>query len=115
MAKNGTTVRDARGRFVTGSAPGPGRPRGSRVKLTEAFLSDLQTAWEEHGPSVLKRVIEEHPERFLSAVSAIIPKDYRFEMTNREEMRLVVQLDSGSRLAQRLIESGGVQVIEVDD
>ena len=47
---------------------GPGRPLGSRNKLTEDFLGDLHAAWLEHGNTVLDRVIAERPEVFFQAM-----------------------------------------------
>ena len=116
MAKNGKALdaRDDQGRFVTGTAGGPGRPKGSRSRLSEAFLADLVTAWEAHGAEVLERVIQEHPERFLSAVASTLPKDGRLELVNTEERRLIVQLDGDSKLAQRLKASGGVELLYED-
>ena len=51
---------DANGRFQTGNIGG-GRQIGSRNKLGEAFLADLQIAWQEHGKEVIKKVIETKP------------------------------------------------------
>ena len=98
-------MRDKRGRFIQGHSGGPGRPLGSRVKLSEAFLEDLHTAWEEHGVDVLERVIRDSPEKFLTAVSAVVPKDFRFEMNATNDQRLVVQLNP--ELAEKLARTAG--------
>jgi hypothetical protein len=37
---NGVAIRDERGRYLKGMPGGPGRPLGSRNKLTEDFLGD---------------------------------------------------------------------------
>ena len=54
MATNGSSndvaIRDDRGRYLKGMPGGPGRPRGSRNKLTEDFFADL------HAASVLRRI-----------------------------------------------------------
>ena len=63
MARNGSensvSIRDERGRYLKGIAGGPGRPAGSRNKLTEEFLGDLHAAWHEHGREAIDRVIAE--------------------------------------------------------
>ena len=41
------TIRDGRGRYLKGMPGGPGRPMGSRNRLTEDFLRDLQADWEQ--------------------------------------------------------------------
>jgi hypothetical protein len=76
MARNGSensvAVRDERGRYLKGIAGGPGRPAGSRNRLTEDFLGDLHTAWQEHGREAIDRVVAEQPEKFLAIVAKTI-------------------------------------------
>jgi len=76
MATNGgnndVTIRDERGRYLKGMPGGPGRPVGSRNKLTEDFLGDLHAAWREHGREAIDRVIAERPEAFLAIVARTI-------------------------------------------
>jgi hypothetical protein len=64
-------VRDQHGRWVKGVPGGPGRPVGSRNKLTEDFLSDMHAAWLERGPEVIDRLIAERPEVYLLAMLKI--------------------------------------------
>jgi len=61
-------------KFKPGCAPGPGRPVGSRNKLTEAFLEKLNADFQEHGTEVIERVRQRKPEVYLMAVSALVPK-----------------------------------------
>ena len=76
MATNGSgtsvSIRDERGRYLKGIAGGPGRPAGSRNRLTEDFLGDLHTAWQEHGRDAINRVVTERPEVFLAIVARTI-------------------------------------------
>ena len=76
MARNGSensvAIRDERGRYLKGIAGGPGRPAGSRNKLTEEFLGDLHAAWHEHGREAIDRVVAEQPEKFLAIVAKTI-------------------------------------------
>ena len=48
------------GRFLAGNNGG-GRKPGSRNKLSEAFIADVQASWEKHGAEVLERVAREEP------------------------------------------------------
>ena len=75
MAFNGSNnqkalVRDQHG-HLKGFAGGPGRPLGSRNKLTEDFLGDMHAASLEHGPNVINRLIADQPEVFLQAILKI--------------------------------------------
>jgi hypothetical protein len=76
IARNGSdnsvSIRDERGRYLKGIAGGPGRPAGSRNRLTEDFLSDLHAAWQEHGREAIDRVVAEQPEKFLVIVAKTI-------------------------------------------
>jgi hypothetical protein len=67
--------RDRGGRFVNGGKPGPGRPKGARSKLGEAFLEDLRDAWNEHGATALARCAQEEPGQFVRVVASLMPKD----------------------------------------
>jgi hypothetical protein len=76
MASNGSensvAIRDEHGRYLKGIAGGPGRPAGSRNKLTEEFLGDLHAAWHEHGREAIDRVVAERPEVFLAIMAKMI-------------------------------------------
>jgi hypothetical protein len=54
--KNSKNVvaRDESGRWLKGYSGGPGRPLGSRNKLSEDFLCDFQEDWEQHGQEILQ-------------------------------------------------------------
>ena len=76
MATNGSgnslSIRDERGRYLKGIAGGPGRPAGSRNRLTDDFIGDVHAAWLEHRREAIDRVIDERPELFLSVVAKTI-------------------------------------------
>jgi hypothetical protein len=60
------------GRFLTGNGGG-GRPKGSRNKLGEQFISDLQAEWEISGTAALKRVVEMDPVAFVKVTASLMP------------------------------------------
>lgn len=60
------------GRFLTGNSGG-GRPRGSRNKLGEKFLEDLQALWKEEGASILRDARKEKPMEFAKMVAGLLP------------------------------------------
>jgi hypothetical protein len=82
------------GAFLKGKKGGPGRPKGSRNALGEAFLTDLQADWKEHGSAVIEAVRTERPQDYLKVVAGILPKEHVIK-TPMEEM-------SDDELAERL-------------
>ena len=52
-----------------------GRPKGSRSKLSESFLTDVLEAWNEHGKAALKEMAQDKPAEFARMVASIIPKE----------------------------------------
>src|SRR5438874_7377069 len=51
-----------------------GRPRGSRGRLSEDFLSDLHSAWGEHGATALARCARDEPGVFCKIVAGLLPR-----------------------------------------
>ena len=69
MAKQST-------KFQPGQSGNPkGRPKGSRNKLSEHFVTDHQELWDEQGPEILRRVAKESPDKLLTAMVQVLPKD----------------------------------------
>jgi hypothetical protein len=66
--ENIIAIRDVRGRYLKGMPGGPGRPVGSRNKLSEDFLADLQADWEQHGKDILEVMREKHPEIYFQCM-----------------------------------------------
>ncbi len=80
MLTNGKTnrnivVRDEHGRWLKGFSGGPGRPVGSRNKLTEDFLGDLQRSWQKHGATVLDELRQQDPIAYVKVVASIVRVD----------------------------------------
>jgi hypothetical protein len=74
------TKHDRGGRFVNGGKPGPGRPVGSRSKLSEQFLLDLRDVWNRRGIEVLEKCCDEDPAALLRAISGLLPRDVRIDL-----------------------------------
>lgn len=54
--------------------PGGGRPKGSRNKLSEAFLRVLSDDFGEHGVEVIERLREESPAQYANVIAKLMPK-----------------------------------------
>jgi hypothetical protein len=72
--------RDRGGRFVIGGKAGPGRPRGARSRLSEAFIQDVHTVWEETGIQALRACAAEKPNEFCRVVALLMPRDVRIDL-----------------------------------
>lgn len=83
--------------FKPGHTFGKGRPKGSRNKLSESFISDLVNEWREHGAEVLRIVRMEEPATLLKVVASVIPKEIEItpnalaELTD-EQLELIASL-----------------------
>jgi hypothetical protein len=52
-----------------------GRPRGSRNRLSESFLSDFHTVWEEEGLEAIRRCARNDPSTFVRVAASLLPHD----------------------------------------
>ena len=64
-------TRNADGTFAEGN---PGRPKGSRNKLFEAFIRVLCDDFEKGGPEVIERLREEQPAQYANVIARLMPK-----------------------------------------
>jgi hypothetical protein len=76
----------------------PGRPKGSRNKLGESFIQDLQEKWEAQGAAVIDRVIKDRPHEFLKVIASILPKELKIsneaDLSDDEILKQLRQLDA---------------------
>lgn len=66
----------------------PGRPKGSKNKLSEDFFRDLYATWEESGISALKATAQTEPVKFVQIVAGLMPKEFKAEIETRSVMRM---------------------------
>lgn len=69
-------------RFVPGGAPGPGRPKGSRNKLGEAFVQALHDDFNEHGQRVIEEVRAKDPAAYVRVIASLLPREVKIETTS---------------------------------
>jgi hypothetical protein len=61
------------GQFVKGFRGGPGRQKGSRNKLGEAFIADVYESWQKHGRETLEQMRRDDPAAYVRLVANILP------------------------------------------
>lgn len=65
-------TRAPNGTFTTGN---PGRPKGTRNRLGEAFVSALMDSFEKNGADAIRRVLEDKPADYLKVIGNLVPKE----------------------------------------
>jgi hypothetical protein len=56
-----------------------GRSKGSRRKLTDAFIRALARDWKAHGEAVIQRVREDNPVAYFKGMLSLAQKDMSVE------------------------------------
>lgn len=73
--------------FKPGQVANPkGRPKGSRNRLGEAFISALADDFDAHGVAAIQKVRDERPHEYLKVVASILPKELTIKTDPLEEL-----------------------------
>ena len=66
-----------------------GRPKGSRNKLSEAFLAALYKDFKAHGAGVIEQVREKQPDKWLSTVASLVPKEFQLSLNEQGQVWVI--------------------------
>jgi hypothetical protein len=103
-----------------GWSGGPGRPAGSRGKLSEPFLQALADDFRQHGEAAITKVRTELPHRYLAIIASLCPKELHVERTSPlgeltdAELALIEQTLRGSRARDVTEINGSAVAVEPD-
>ena len=91
MTDETTVKRDQNGRWLAGSktdrCSNPhGRPLGARTKLSDAFLKDVLTAWEQCGKAAIEKFVDDRPHEFVKLVASILPRHFNVKVNELDEL-----------------------------
>ena len=85
--------------FKPGNPGGPGRPLGSKNKLSEYFLHELADHFEKYGKEAIERVFKDRPGEYLRIIATLIPKELLLEVATEEKTHWVI--NASPRLTEK--------------
>ena len=90
------------GKFLPGTARGPGRPHGSKGKLNKTVVDTLSAIWERRGMEVLEELADTNPAALAAIVSRLVPQDMVREAIDGDEAKTATNTDITIRLVQQV-------------
>ena len=76
------------GQFLKGTAPGPGRPKGSKDRLNVQVIETLEKLWASRGAEIIDQLAAEKPEVVASLIARLIPQELATQaITGDEEQK----------------------------
>jgi hypothetical protein len=73
------------GKFLPGTARGPGRPHGAKSQFNKQVVDSLQALWERDGAEMLEVLARDKPEVIMAMVSRMIPQQLAAEAITGEK------------------------------
>ena len=102
-------LRGPDGKFLPGTARGPGRPHGSKGKLNKTVVDTLSAIWEKRGMEVLEELADTNPAALAAIVSRLVPQDMVREAISGDEAKEKANTDITIRLVQQVQENQALE------
>lgn len=94
--------------FAVGQSGNPlGRRKGSRNKISQAFVDEMCASFEEHGRDTIERVRKQHPVEYLKIAAGLIPKSFDPKPDAPLEELSDPQIEFVGRVLRALVEAEG--------
>lgn len=76
-----------------------GRPKGSKNKLGEEFISDLYDDWTQHGAQAIADARKQSPLGYVRVAASLLPKELKItratdELTDEQLAALIAAIDA---------------------
>ena len=94
--------------FKPGNPGGPGRPKGSKNKLSENFLQALSDDFEKEGPASIGRLRSNSPGEYLRIIAGLVPKELLLEVTQEEKTAWVINASPRELTNEQWMEMHGL-------
>lgn len=79
-------------RFKPGVAANPkGRPKGSRNKFGEKFITDFMADWEKYGKKAIRNARRDDPVAYLRVAAGLLPKDFNINVSSEAELEKMLE------------------------
>jgi hypothetical protein len=75
--------------FKIGNPGGPGRPKGSKNKLSENFVYALAEDFKKGGIEAIERLREDSPGEYLRIIAHLIPKELLLEVSTEQRSYVI--------------------------
>jgi hypothetical protein len=101
--------RNAKGQFLTGHKQvSPGRPKGSRNKLSEDFITAFASDFAVHGVKIVEDVRLRSPEIYLRLCSDLLPRQTGETLAGAGEASIFRACESVSEIIEMLVADVGL-------
>ncbi len=89
-------------RFKPGGPGGPGRRKGGKNKLGEAFLIAMEDDFKLHGPETIRMAREKDPVAYVRVLAGLLPADVNLNVNHTDDMTDDELIERMRDLAQHL-------------
>ena len=91
-----------------------GRKPGARNRLSENFLKDILSDWEQFGPKAIELLRVKKPYEYVRIVSTLLPKEYKAEVST-SLLDALTGVEADVRAEENVTSTKGPSPVRKDD